>query len=101
MTATTPTAAYREARMKYRLQRTPRGWRLVTWRQGLASWEAGCRVLCLRDAVQERAAMVVAHALLLLGIPRDRAAHLVMTFDTGRARDRIADAYHVERAATK
>ena len=92
-----PSQAYDKARKLYRLMRKGDGWSVLCWRPGLGSWERLQAILPRSQAVQERAGLVTAHALVLLGISQAQVASLLRRHYTGPARKRVAAAYRDER----
>jgi hypothetical protein len=91
--AATPGEAYEKTRQRYRLDWKGSGYRILQWSPGLGVWIAYPHTKSRREAEKERAGLVTAHALLLLGLEQDKAAKLLAKHSTGSARDRIARAY--------
>lgn len=93
----TPSKAYEAASKLYRLQRKAGKWSVLGWRPGLGCWERFNSILRRGDAIQERAGLVTAHALMLLGLNQAAIAALLRKHYTGPARQRVAAAYTESR----
>lgn len=96
----TPAQAYEKARTLYRLMRKGDGWSVLVWRCGLDCWERLPPIHSRWNAIRERAGLVTAHALMLLGLQQSEVAKLLCRHYTGPARDRIKAAWREHTEGT-